>query len=91
MAKTRKRSSGIRTGSGELFYREVNGRHVSYEFNATYRKPSDSGWVSEDNSNHTRPKSFRKKSDTESESKIEKVDIFDIASAKRMSNALNQT
>ena len=41
--KSRKKSSG----SEDVFYREEKNGKVSYEFNATYRKPSDSGWVSE--------------------------------------------
>ena len=85
--KSRKKSSG----SDEVFYREKKNGKVSYEFNATYRKPSDSGWVSE----VRRKPSIEKKSKTsqpeiENVSIQEKYDIFDVTSAKLMSKEIQR-
>ena len=46
--KLRKKSEGQEgaKGGGKIFYREEKNGKVTYEFNATYRKPSDLGWVS---------------------------------------------
>ena len=71
----------ISKGGGKIFYREVKNGKVTYEFNATYRKPSDSGWISE--TQRPRTKINRAKSEGNEESpKKEKIDIFDVTSAK---------
>ena len=81
----------------KIFYRVVKGRKVSYEFNATYRTPSDSEWVSEiqirpkSESESTRKKSKSEQSDSENEpEEQEEFDIFDIATAKLMSKQLQK-
>ena len=86
--KSCKKSS---TSAEEIFYREEKNGKVTYEFNATYRKPSDSGWVSE----VRRKPSIEKKSKTsqpeiESVSIQEKYYIFDVTSAKLMSKEIQR-
>ena len=90
----RKKSS---SGNRKIFYRVVKGRKVSYEFNATYRTPSDSEWISEiqirpkSENESTRKKSKSEQSDSEPEpEEAEEFDIFDIATAKLMSKQLQK-
>ena len=90
----RKKSS---CGKKKIFYRVVKGRKVSYEFNATYRTPSDSEWVSEiqirpkSENESTRKKSKSEQSDSETEpEQQEEFDMFDIATAKLMSKQLQK-
>ena len=91
---SRKKSS---SGNRKIFYRVVKGRKVSYEFNATYRTPSDSEWISEiqirpkSENEGTRKKSKSEQSDSEPEpEETEEFDMFDIATAKLMSKQLQK-
>jgi hypothetical protein len=85
--KSRKKSSG----SDDVFYREEKKGKVSYEFNATYRKPSDSGWVSEISTKTAfSRKSKRSQPETEMVSVQQRLDIFDVTSAKIMSKEIQR-
>ena len=86
--KSRKKSSG----SEDVFYREEKNGKVSYEFNATYRKPSDSGWVSE---TRIKPDISWKTKKLQPEIEIvsntqEKLDMFDVTSAKLFSKEIQR-
>ena len=85
---SRRHSSGSDAGgsrSREFFHRTVEGRKVIYKFNATYRKPSDSGWVFE-----THEKSSRKKSDSEQKVENTKNDMLDKKEDELNTTELNQ-
>ena len=68
---------------GKIFYREEKNGKVTYEFNTTYRKPSDSGWVSETQRPKSKINRKRSRSDNSEEPPVNvKLDIFDVTSAK---------
>ena len=88
--KLRKKSEGQEgaKGGGKIFYREEKNGKVTYEFNATYRKPSDLGWVSAAAAEQ-RARSRKRSQNEEPESpEKEKIDMFDITTAKMMGKEL---
>ena len=85
----RKKESSV---DKQIFYREVRNGKVSYEFNATYRKPADDEWVAE----IERPKSTfeRKRSqplqDTGPILEKERLSMYDVTTAKFMSKEIQK-
>ena len=82
-----RKKSEVQEGKEKIFYRQVKDGKVTYEFNATYRKPSDSGWVSEIERPKSKINRDRSKSEVDEEPK-EKIDIFDVTSAKLIGDKL---
>ena len=87
--KLRKKSEGKEEakGGGKIFYREEKNGKVTYEFNATYRKPSDLGWISAAAAEQ-RTRSRKRSQNEEEEPEKEKIDMFDITTAKMIGKEL---
>ena len=88
LRKSSEGQDGSEKSGSKIFYRTEKNGKVTYEFNATYRKPSDSGWVSE--TERPRSKISRKHSQNNEPEKVEKekIDIFDITAAKSIGKDL---